>query len=400
MHVPCQILRFRNLDFPQPFIVAIIAFSKRIRHGPRKESIQRNLAHKNLTHHKEISVKHWFLSGVALLAVTACGGENTAQNPADKTTASESSPPTTKAAASAPELGAWGVSIGDIDDSVKPGDDFYQHVNGKWLDSFEIPDDFSNYGSFTVLFERSEDRVKAIIEDAAKGNTKTGSAAQKIGDYFASFLDTDAINAAGLTPLADSFAQIASIETAEDVAIAMTNPAAGVNSLFAAFVGVDAKQPDRYITYLTQSGLGMPNRNYYVDEKFADKSAKYKEYIARVFTLAEIDGASEKADAVYALETKIAEAHWEPAKRRNRDLTYNLKTIEELSAFAPDAPWQDMMNIAGLGDATEVVVREDDAIQNLATILATTPVETWKDYLTFHLIRSNSAVLPLSLIHI
>jgi len=341
-------------------------------------------------------VKNLLLASAAALAITACGGEK-GEEKADTDVSAVNTEKTEESVAadvSGPELGDWGVETSYIDADVKAGDDFYRHVNGKWIDTFKIPDDFSSYGSFTVLFERSEDRVKKIIENAAAGNAATGSAEQKIGDYYASFLDTDAINAKGLTPLADAFAAIDAIVTIEDVAGAMSNPEIGANSLFGAFVGVDAKQPDRYITYMTQAGLGMPNRSYYVDEKFADKSAKYKEHIAKVLTLAEIDGAAEKAEAIHALETRIAEVHWEPAKRRNRDLTYNLKTVEELKAFAPEAPWEAMFSTAGLGDQTEFVIREDDAIQNLATILSETSVDTWKSYLRFHLIRSNSPVLP------
>jgi len=244
--------------------------------------------------------------------------------------------------------------------------------------------------------ERSEDRVKKIIEDAAKSKAPTGSEEQKIGDYFASFIDVDAINEKGLAPFAEDLAYINGLESIEDVARAMSRPDLAANSLIGSFVGVDAKQPDRYIVYMGQSGLGLPNRDYYLDDKFADKSAKYKEYIAEVFSLAEIDGAQTKADAIHALEKKIAEVHWEPAKRRNRDLTYNLKTLDELKAFAPAAPWDAMLETASLSGQTQFVLREDDAIQNLATILAETPVETWRDYLTFHLLRNSSAILPTS----
>ncbi|MEL7490336.1 MAG: M13 family metallopeptidase [Pseudomonadota bacterium] len=340
-------------------------------------------------------MKQWLMAGAAALAIAGCGGEKAADEATDENAASaEAVSEADAAGATGPELGTWGVDTAFVDDSVKPGDDFYRHVSGKWLDTFEIPDEFSSYGSFTVLFERSEERVRKIIEDAAAGSAPAGSAEQKIGDYFASFVDLEAINEKGLTPLAEDLAYINGLESIEDVAAAMVRPDLSANSLFGAFVGVDAKQPDRYIVYMGQAGLGMPNRNYYLDEKFADKAAKYKDYIAETLTLAEIDDAAGKADAIHALETSIAQVHWEPAKRRNRDLTYNLKTKDELKAFAPTAPWDAMLEAAGLSGETEFVLREDDAIQNLATILAETPVETWRTYLTFHLLRANSAILP------
>lgn len=337
-------------------------------------------------------MKRWLLGGVAAIALTACGGQDAETNKADHDGTEVMTVETAKA-----ELGAWGVSTEYIDETVKPGDDFYQHVGGKWLDTFEIPDEFSSYGSFTVLFERSEDRVRKIIEDAAEGEAADGSIEQKIGDFFSSYTDVDAINAKGLEPIAGDLAYVSGLESHEDVARAMSNPALGANSFFGAFVNIDSKQPDRYITYMGQSGLGMPNRDYYLEEKFADKRVKYQEFIGQMLTLGGIEGAAEKAQAIYDLEHKMAEVHWEPAKRRNRDLTYNLKSLDELKAFAPEAPWDAILEESGLTGQTEFVLREDDAIQNLTKIFADTPVEVWRDYLQFHLLRSNSGVLPTEL---
>ncbi len=333
-------------------------------------------------------MKNLALCGAALLALAACG-ENT-QTGQSADAASEAAMET----GAAPELGAWGVETDYIDPEVDPGDDFYRHVNGKWIDTFQIPDEFSSYGSFTVLFERSEERVRQIIEDLAEGDADAGSIEQKIGDFYASFIDVDAINAKGLEPLADDMARLNALETHEDVARAMADPGLGLSAFIGAWVDVDSKQTDRYIVYLTQSGLGLPNRDYYLEDRFADKREKYKTYIADMLTLAGVDGAAEKAPAIYDAELRMAEVHWEPAKRRNRDLTYNLKTREELAAFAPGAPWAAMLEEAGLGAQQEFIVREDDAIQALAAIFAETPVETWRDYLVFHLLRSNASVLP------
>ncbi|MHA7871367.1 MAG: M13 family metallopeptidase, partial [Hyphococcus sp.] len=296
--------------------------------------------------------------------------------------------------ATQPELGDFGVETDYIDANIDPGDDFYRHVNAGWLDTFEIPDEFSSYGSFTVLFERSEERVKQIIENAANSRNAAGSVEQKIGDFFASYLDVEAINAAGLQPIADDLAAIEALTTHEEVARLMARPDLALESFIGGWVDVDSKQPNRYIFYLTQSGLGMPNRDYYLEDKFADKREKYKTYIQQILSLAETQDAAAKAEAVYALEERMAGAHWEPAKRRNRDLTYNLKTLDELIAFAPGAPWQTMLEEAGLGDQQEFVVREDDAIQNLAAIFGDTPVETWKAYLRFHMLNSYASVLP------
>jgi len=338
-------------------------------------------------------VKKFLLLGAAAMALAACGktdGDQTAEGGAEAPAENPSETSNAK-----PELGDWGVATNYIDEAGSPGEDFYRYVSAGWLDSFQIPDEFSSYGSFTVLFERSEERVKKIIEDAAGSSNAAGSAEQKIGDLFASFTDVTAIEAAGLEPIAADLGDIAALETHEEVARALTRPDLAANSPFGAFVNIDAKQTDRYIIHLTQGGLGMPNRDYYLEEKFADKREKYKAFIEQMLTLANVEGAAEKAQAISDLEHKMAEVHWEPAKQRNRDLTYNLKTRDELKAFAPQAPWDAMFEAAELGGETEFVVREDDAIQNLAKIFGDTPVATWRDYLTFHLLNANANVLPV-----
>lgn len=334
-------------------------------------------------------MKRLLLCSAAALALVACG-EKSAQNNAESGAATAQP----AATAAAPELGAWGVETDYIDETVAAGDDFYRHVSGKWLDTFEIPEEFSSYGSFTVLFERSEERVRKIIEEAASGNNAVGSVEQKIGDTFASYIDVDAINAAGLDPVADDLAFIDGLSSHDDVAQAMARSDLSLNSFLGWWIDVDSKQTDRYIVYLTQSGLGMPNRDYYLDEKFADKRPKYIAYIEQMLTASRSDDAGTKAQAIYDLELRMAEVHWEPAKRRNRDLTYNLKTAEELAAFAPGVTWSAVFEAGGLGAQNEFVVREDDAIQKLAAIFSETPVETWRDYLRFHHLRSNAGVLP------
>ena len=294
-------------------------------------------------------------------------------------------------AASAAEIGAFGLALDDIDETVRPGDDFYAYVNGDWLKSYVIPDEYSSYGSFTVLAERSEERLKEIVESLGGARDETS---RKVRDFHSSFIDVDAINAKGLAPLEADFAAIDAIATHEDLAAKFFDPAFPARTPIAAWIGADAKDPNRYTVYLTQSGLGMPNRDYYLEAKFADKKAKYAAYIEQVLTLAGATDAQAMAGRILALETALAGVHWEPAKRRNRDLTYNLKTIDDLQSFAPEAPWRTMLAAAGLDSVAKVVVREDEAIRGIAAIVASTPLDVWKEYLKFHLINTNAAVLP------
>ncbi len=333
-------------------------------------------------------MRNLLLCGAASLALVACGSEP-AEITAPETTETESVVVDTS-----PELGNWGVTLADIDTRVGVGDDFFRHVNGIWLDNFEIPPEFSNYGSFTVLFERSEERTKGIIEDAASANAENGSIKQKIGDFYASFLDTDAIDAKGLSVLEADFAIIDAIQTHGDVARAFGNVPLGVDSPIGAFVNVDSKQPDRYVTYMGQAGLGLPNKTYYFDDDFADKREAYKAFLAEMMMLVGMDNVEERAAAVYALEERLAKVHWEPAKRRNRDLTYNLYTLDELQSYAPDFPWSAMLDEAGLGAETEFVLRENDAIRGSGTVFRDTPVAVWQDYMKVHYLSDNSAVLP------
>lgn len=292
-----------------------------------------------------------------------------------------------------PELGTWGVTLEDMDKGTAPGDDFYRHVNGAWLDRFEIPEEFSRYGSFTVLFERSEKQVQAIVDAALDGSPRAGSDEQKIADYYSAYLDTGRIEQLGLAPLA---AHLEAIDAADDhraIARLMASPDFRATNPFAVFVNVDAKRPERYALYLTHSGLGMPNRDYYLSDSFATQAAAYKEYIEQMLDLAGVADAGDKAERIYRLEHAIAGHHWPPAKRRQRELTHNPHSMAELRALAPGVPWDEMMEAGGLA-VDEVVVREVDAIENLAALFAKTDVGLWRDYLRFHLLNGNSALLP------
>jgi putative endopeptidase len=292
----------------------------------------------------------------------------------------------------APEIGTVGLAVKDIDASVAPGDDFYAYVNGDWLKTFTIPEEYSSYGSFTVLAERSELRLREIIEGLSA--TAAGGDAARVRNFYQSYLDTAAIEAKSLAPIAEDFAAIDRLSTPEDLARHFADPSIRARAPIAFIISTDLKRPDRYALYAGQSGLGMPNRDYYLEQKFADKQAKYEAYVETMLRLAGHADPAGAAARIYALELEMAKVHWEPAKRRNRDLMYNLKSIDELQSFAPGAPWRTMLAAAGLEDRAEIVVREDDAVAKLAAMIAATPIETWRDYLKFHLLSANADVLP------
>ena len=294
------------------------------------------------------------------------------------------------------ELGTFGVDLDAMKASVKPGDNFFEYVNGTWLDATEIPADKSRFGSFDLLRDRSDDRVKAIIEAAAAKGAPTGSEEQKIGDFYGAFMDMEAIEAAGLTPIQADLERIRAAETHEDLAKIMGDPMLGMRSPLGGWVDVDFKDIENYIFYVTQSGLGMPNRNYYFDEgeKADQLRADYETYLTAMLTEAGVDDPAASAGRVMALETRMAEYHWEPVKRRDRSLTYNKMTVEEIKEYAPGLPWETMMAELGLEDQNAFIIRENDAIQGLANVFADTPVNVWQEYMQAHYVGGMSAYLP------
>ena len=332
------------------------------------------------------------MMGAALaLALAACGETVETSSPATETRVTEPGP----AVDTSPVLGAFGIATENMDTTVDPGDNFFEYVNGTWLAETEIPADKSRYGAFNLLADQSELRVREIIEQAASKENPSAEE-RRIGDFYNAYLDTDRIEELGLSPLDDEMARIAAAETHDDIAMLMSGPALGLDAPVAPFVYIDFKENDKYSTYLSQSGLGLPNRDYYFDEdeKSEEIRAAYVDYVETLFTEAGYEDARARAEAVMAFETALAEGHWDRVKQRNRDLLYNKMTREELEDYAPGMPWDDMFEAMGLGGETEIILREKDAIQNAARVFADTDVATLRDYLAKSLIDNHSAYLP------
>lgn len=293
------------------------------------------------------------------------------------------------------KLGSFGVSLQNMDESVNPGDNFFEYVNGTWLEDTEIPADRSRFGAFNVLSDQAEERVRGIIEAAASSDNPS-SDEKRIADFYNAYLDLESIEAAGLSPIMDDLALIRAADTRDDIADLMSNPALNLDAPASPYVYIDAKQNDEYRVYLTQSGLGLPNRNSYFEEgdRADEIRAGYVNFVATMLTEAGVDNAAVRAQAVMAFETALAEEFWEPVKRRNRDLTYNKMSMDELAEIAPGMPWTRVFDNLGLGGETEVIVREKSAVVAAAAVFADTPVEVLKDYLTSSLLSTNSSYLP------
>ncbi|MET0273715.1 MAG: M13-type metalloendopeptidase [Phenylobacterium sp.] len=285
----------------------------------------------------------------------------------------------------APRMGTWGFDLTGRDTSVTPGQDFFRYANGGYLDHMVIPPDRSTYGAFNALDELSRDRMRAVTETAA-GNKAADGPLAKVGALYRSFMDETRVNALGAKPLAGDLAQIRGAKGRDDLARLMgeSNRDFG-GSFFSAAIYDDAKDPMNYTVYLGQAGLGLPDRDYYLEAKFAPQKTAYEAYVARMLTLAGWPAPAANAKAIVALETEIAKVSWTRAERRDDDKTYNPYEVSTLATYAPGFNWTSFMAGADLGKVTKVVASENTAFPKIAAIYAKTPVDTLKAWMAFSL---------------
>jgi predicted metalloendopeptidase len=292
------------------------------------------------------------------------------------------------------EIGDVGLDLSARKLTVKPGDDFYTFANGAWVESFSIPLDRSSYGSFTKLDELSEQRVRAIIEKASESTALPGMNAQKIGDFYASFMDQAVIDANGLKPIEANLARIAAAKSRTDIARLFGSP--GYTSAFAVAIGPDLKDPSRYALNLGQAGLGLPDRDYYLsdDPKLKDVRRQYAAHIGRMLALARVGGAQTKAHRILAFETELARVQWPIEKRRETEANYNPRSKAELLAYASAFGWQAFFDASEIADRQHFILNELTAIKDSAAVVAKTPLPTLKAYLTYHYLSDHASMLP------
>ncbi len=297
-----------------------------------------------------------------------------------------------------PTIGAWGIDLTAMDKSVKPGDDFFRYAGGTWMKNTKIPADRTRWGSFNILAAKAEEDVKNIVNEVASKKNAPGSIEQKVADYYSSYLDTKTIDGLGLKPFQADLDRIAGFKTHEDVGRFIGDPGVAANSPIAVgfFYGLDDKNPDRYAVDILQAGLGMPDRDYYLksDAKFAETRTAYRAYIQKMLDLAKYPNAGAAADAVMAVEMKIAERQWPIEKQRDRDASYVPKSPAELKTMAPQFPWDDVLAAGGLQKQDRFIVRTAEPVQLLAKLFRDTPVETWRAYMTFHYLNAQADILP------
>lgn len=290
-----------------------------------------------------------------------------------------------------------GVDTAWISEQIRPQDDIYRHVNGKWVAETEIPADRAVHGTFYFLRDHSEEAVRKIIEECAASNPTPGSEAQKVGDLFASFMDEAAIEARGiapLTPLLDKIDAISSSDQLVETMAALGKE--GMSGPFGLYVYNDAKQSDQYIIYLYQAGLGLPDESYYREEKYADVRERYLKHMETMFGLAGIANAAAQAKAIFDLESTLAKSHWDVVKDRDATATYNKFTRSELEAATPGFDWAPFLRHLEIPDSAfeHVVVREPSFFTDLAGILKSADLESWKSWMRWHLISDAAPYLP------
>ena len=307
--------------------------------------------------------------------------------------------PQPAAAAPAPaaqaQIGSFGLDLGGGDPGVRPGDDFARYANGHWQDTAQIPPDRASWGSFAMLRERSLQQVREILE-ALPPSSQAGSNGQKLYDFYHSYLDTEAIEHAGLEPARAVLARIQAARTHEEIAAFMGRPELRLTAPVRFDIDPDEKDPDHYMVEVFQGGLALPDRDYYLkpDAVYQELRAKYSAHIEKLLTLAGQSDAAQAARSILELETRIAGAHWPRTKTRERDLTYNPYTREALDALAPGFPWPQLLAGAGLESQARFVVLEPDAVQALGALFREVPVELWRQYLVYHYLAGNADTLP------
>ncbi len=297
------------------------------------------------------------------------------------------------ASTAAPRFGTWGFDLAGMDPSVKPGQDFYAFANGTWDKNTPIPADRSSYGNFAALREISDARTRAILDETVAGQVQDVDAG-RIAAFYRSYMDEARVEQLDAKPLQADLAAIRAADTKAEIARLWGASNTGFGgSWFGTGISDDAKAPDRYTVYVGQSGLGMPDRDYYLDPKFAKQKAAYQDYVATVLGYAGWADPQEAAKAVVAWETRIAQVHWTRAASRDRDKTYNPMTRAELARYAPGFPWQEYLRAAQLKGVNKIVLRQNTAIPALTTIFSEAPVEVLQTWSAFHLVNGASPYL-------
>ncbi len=292
-----------------------------------------------------------------------------------------------------------GIDQSNMNPLVRPQDDFYRYMNGTWLTHFELPADKSNYGAFTKLAEESREHVQAIINDVSKGDNESGSDEQKIADIYRTYMDTETLEKKGLKPIANELKRIRDINDKETLSEYMSYADIYSTAPIGMYVYIDQKQSDQHIVYIAQSGLGLPDRDYYFkdDEKSKEIQQAYIKHIANMLSLAGIKDSDKKALKIYSIEMTLAEGQWTQIENRDSEKTYNKMTFDELTTKIPEINWDAWLKNSMIDQPDHVVVAQPSYLATVNSALHHFNIDDWKDYYTFHLLSKTATYLTEAL---
>lgn len=290
-----------------------------------------------------------------------------------------------------------GIDTGGFNTDVRPQDDFFEYANGKWVAENKLPADRSRWGTFDALREKANEDVRNLIEEvSAAVEVKPGSATQKIRDYYNTYMDTDKATALGVEAIRPELNEIADIDSYEGLFREFaTLGVYGVNSPIGGQIFSDLKDPNTNVVYLFESGITLPDRDYYLkdDEQFVKGRELFRAYVEKLFELAGIEGGADKADSIYELEHALAEVHWTKEENRDPVKSYNPKTFEELEELAPAIDWEVTFEAGQIPARDIYIVNQPSYFEAADDIIANTSLDTWRDYLTFQTIDTFAPVL-------
>ncbi|MET1043669.1 MAG: M13-type metalloendopeptidase, partial [Microbacteriaceae bacterium] len=289
-----------------------------------------------------------------------------------------------------------GIDTSELDPAIRPQDDLFRHVNGQWIARTTIPSDKARYGSFYLLAEEAEQAVRDIISDSQSADA--GSEPRKIGDLFTSFMDEDRIEQLGTTPIQPLLASIDDIDSVQSLLQAIGRlERAGTTGFFQLFVDNDPGNPERYLVFVEQGGLGLPDESYYREGKFSDIRSAYQQLISKMFGLVGVDDAAVRAERVFMLETEFASHHWDNVHSRDSQATYNPMAWHDVPGAETYSGWLTALG-APAGSFDEVVVRQPSFAEGLARAFSEDRLEAWRDWLRWQIIRSNAAYLTKEIV--
>jgi len=337
------------------------------------------------------------LASIFLVALLCLSGCSDSGEPVAAASAPSTPPPVQQEPVSAPAELVSGIDRSSFDETVRPQDDLFEHVNGGWLAATEIPADKSRYGAFGILADKAEEDIRSLVEEVSQAeNVQPGSATQKIRDYYNAYMNDAAANAKGVSPISEDLARIDAAQSHDDIlrlfgSLGME----GVTTPIGGFIFSDFQDANTNVVYLSENGLTLPDRDYYLkdDEQFVKGRELLQVYTGKLFELAGLEGADDIGKRLLALETRLAEVQWTREENRDRVKQYNPMSLAQLQELAPGIDWPGYFEASLLPERETYIVMQPSFFTAAADIITSTDVATWQDYLRYQTLSRYAPIL-------